>query len=146
MAIPEKYRIWVVDTKDEDYDLVKRSFGSADWVELRHVRAAEQFLAEMDRNIFEPDEMPHIVMLDYFMETMFGHDILPLFHEKLMAAADVRPYVIAFSSMEKANQTMLDAGANWEILKDKTQDKLPAITEYMGSRDAIAKLLGHTEG
>lgn len=144
MTIPETYRVWVVDTKPENFELVKRSIPDTSWVELRHLATGEEFIGEMQLNVMNEMVLPHVVLLDFFLGSMFGPDVMEKFNAVFETVSPhLKPYVIAFSSMENSNDAMCQLGAPWAILKIKDAEKNDEIADLFANREKLAGHLGH---
>ncbi len=145
MAIPEKYTVWVVDKKAANFEMVQNSIPDRSWVNLRHIPSGEEFLEACSNCASDPDKLPHVVLIDFFLESMFGNDVLEKFNEIFeMAPPENKPYVIAFSSMDNANEALVAQGAPWSILKVKESEKLLELEELFASKEKLAGHLGHS--
>lgn len=142
MAVPQKFRVWVVDNKVESFELVKRSAGDPEFLEFRHIPTGEEFLEEMNTNIFNPNQLPHVVLMDFFLGSMFANELIPKFMQIFETTPEYKPYLIAFATMDNANKAMLELGAEWSILKVKDADVLEEVRELLGDREKIEKQLG----
>ena len=146
MALVTRFRVWVIDNKAGSFDLVKRSAGEPDFIEFRHIPTGEEFLEEMNANIFNPDRLPHLVLMDFFLGSMFANELIPKFMQIFETTPEFKPYLIAFATMDNANKAMVELGAEWSILKIKDADVLDEVRELLGNEDTIKKQLGLATG
>ena len=144
MSVPDKYRIWVVDASPEGFDLVKRSIGAHDWLTLQHFDSASAFLAEVSNAVMTPNMLPQVVLCDFFLGEDTGSDVLEQFDSLFTGMEEYKPYFITFSSIPKANQTMVEQGAPWELLKEKEAQTSPVLQEFFSAKDKLAAHLGHS--
>ncbi|MGE3853005.1 MAG: hypothetical protein AB7K09_14780 [Planctomycetota bacterium] len=144
MTVPDKYRIWVVDASPEGFDLVKRSIGGNDWLTLQHFSSASAFLAEVGNAVMSPTMLPQIVLCDFFLGEDTGMEVFSQFNDLFMGMEDYKPYFITFSSVPRANQTMVENGAPWELLKEKEADTSGVLKEFFASKEKVAAHLGHS--
>jgi hypothetical protein len=143
MTIPDKYRVWVVESNADGFDLIKRSVAGADWLMLQHFDTADAFLGEVSNAVMNPSMLPHVVFCDFFLGEDTGSDVLEKFNELFIGMDDYKPYFVTFSSIPKANQSMVEQGAPWEILKEKEAQESVAIKEFFASKEKLAQHLGH---
>ncbi len=144
MPMPDKYVVWVVDTKAANFELVRNSVPNPAHIEFRHIPTAAEFLDELAKRANDPEKIvPHIIFIDFFLGETFANEIIPQIVDMFEAQPQRRPYLVAFSSMPTANTAMLQIGADWDILKIKEAEKIPEIEQLLGSKEAIAKQLGH---
>ena len=146
MAIPDKFEVWVVDTKAANFELVVNSVPDSAHLILRHMPSAEEFLEQLRKRASDFEKsVPQIILIDFFLGETFANDIIPQINEMFEFGDPYRkPYIVAFSSMPNANTALLDIGAQWDILKIKDAEKIKEIEDLLGSKDAIVKHLGLT--
>lgn len=141
--VPPNYRLWVVHTKPETLDVVKRSIPDQSWLEMRHISTGDEFLQLCNDNIMNPNKLPHVVLLDFFLGGDSAAEVVPKFNSVFEAMQEYKPYLIAFSSMPNANEAMIALGVPWSVLNEKGKPNLPELTDLMGSKEKLAKHLGH---
>ena len=144
MAIPDRYEVWVVDTKAANFEIVLNSVPNSAHLLLRHIPTAEEFLNQLKVRVADFEKVvPQVIFIDFFLGEVFANDIIPQVVDMFESMPERRPYVVAFSSMPNANTAMLNIGADWDILKIKDADKIKEIEDLIGTKDTIAKQLGH---
>ncbi len=146
MIIPDKYVVWVVDTKAGNFEIVRNSVPDTSHLEMRHIPTAHEFLEELRKRATNPESIiPHVIFMAFFLGETFANEIIPEVLSMFEAMPQRRPYVVAFSSMPTANTALLEIGADWDILKIKESEKIQEIADLIGTKDSIAKQLGHTQ-
>ena len=146
MAIPDKFEVWVVDTKAANFELVVNSVPDSAHLNLRHMPSAEEFLEQLHLRVLDIEKIvPQIILIDFFLGETFANDIIPQINEMFEFSDPYRkPYIVAFSSMPNANTALLDLGAQWDILKIKDAHRIKEIEDLLGTKAAIVQQLGLT--
>jgi CheY-like chemotaxis protein len=138
MAI--EFHIWIIDDKRENITMIERSFPA----EVRKISAVRSFLkarealACFDTLVGSADDhLPDFILLDFFLDPMYGHHLLDQFLERYQASGYPRAVIIAHSSMSGANMLLLKHGADCALEKVKGQEQSRAVASAFRSIDAI---------
>lgn len=125
--------VWFVDDLPENCQTWLNSFPE----DLRYSHDFQTFASlELLFDAFE-QKIPDILFLDFFIAERHGHEIVDLF-----AVQALRPLLIAHSSSARANQALVEMGADLCLEKQKGVYKTPAIVAQIQSEaDLLALLL-----
>lgn len=88
--------------------------------------------------VLDTGHWPDVLFIDYFIGPRFGHEVIAYF-----AQLPVRPVLVAHSSMAKANQAMLDQGADLALEKVPGQSATASIQALIRSEADLLRLAGH---
>lgn len=84
---------------------------------------------------------PDILFVDYFIGKRYGHEVIAYFQDYHQ-----RPFLIAHSSMSKANQAMLEQGADLMLEKINNVAITQSIAELIQTEQDLYQLLGRGQG
>ena len=114
--------IWLIDDSRINRLSWQRSFPKdiAEEHTLRTFALVPELLAAL-----ESGPWPDILFVDFFLDGDYGTTILEYFAEH----PDEPPFLIAYSSMDRANDGMLQAGAHLKMRKKSVSAIQPSIRE-----------------
>lgn len=126
-------KLWFVDDKLKNHETWANSFSEEIKAscELRSFLTIDDLFAEFSAGIF-----PDLLFVDFFVGERLGTEVI-----KWFASCDVRPVLIAHSSMEQANAGMVAAGADFHLEKIKEMPFTNSIREVFKSLDDVVKVL-----
>lgn len=112
-------KMWFVDDKRENHETWLNSFSEEirRSCELRSFFSVSDAIAEFARG-----NLPDILFLDFFIGERLGIELVRWFDN-----AEVRPVLIAHSSMEPANLGMVREGADFYLEKIKDRPHTDSI-------------------
>ncbi len=135
-----KFHIWVIDDNPANLQMIEHSFPEAvrAALEVRSFVDAEDFLATFDALCrTDTARLPDFILLDYFLGRMYGSQVL----DHLLTSYRREPIppavIIAHSSMAQVSDSLVQAGADFALPKQKGGEFSPPIAEAFGTVDAL---------
>ncbi|MEI8165041.1 MAG: hypothetical protein WCG26_01645 [Chloroflexales bacterium] len=135
-----EFRIWVIDDTPANLTMIERSFPPAVQAssEIRSFLKAREALAHFDALVgTAPEQLPDFILLDYFLDRMYGHQLLDHFLEQYRASEHPPAVIIAHSSMDEANLMLVERGADCALEKRKDSPESSAVARAFRSLDAM---------
>lgn len=125
--------IWFIDDMTQNHWTWFNSFSE----ELKSRHRFEVFATvESLFAVLDTGQFPDILFIDYYIGSRFGHEVVAYFVGMLQ-----RPFLIAHSSMSKANQVMLQQGADMMLSKNPGSHVTESILERIQSETDLFHLL-----
>ena len=125
--------IWFVDDMTQNHWTWFNSFSE----ELKSRHRFEVFATvEALFAVLDAGQFPDILFIDYYIGSRFGHEVVAYF-----TGRPQRPFLIAHSSMGKANQIMLQQGADIMLSKTPGSHVTESILEKIQSESDLFQLL-----
>src|SRR4051794_28256363 len=141
-----EFRVWVLDDNLANLRMIERSFPEAvrAALEVRSFVDVEDFLATFDALCrTDAGRLPDFVLLDFFLGRMYGSQVL----DHLLTTYRREPIppavIIAHSSMAQVSDSLVQAGADFALPKQKGGETSPPITEAFGSVEALRWMKRH---
>ena len=130
-------KLWFVDDKQSNHDTWLSSFPDCikDACELRSFSSVSEAIDE-----FANGNIPDILFLDFFIGESLGIHVIKWFGDQ-----NVRPVLIAHSSMEEANLGMIREGADFHMVKIKNRLHTDAIRNVFKSMDDVWYIVKHRQ-
>ena len=126
-------KFWFVDDKPRNHETWASSFSEEIKAscELRSFLTIDELFVEFSSGI-----LPDLLFVDFFVGERLGTEVI-----KWFANRNVRPVLIAHSSMEQANTGMVAAGADFHLNKIKEMPFTASIRDAFKSLDDVAYAL-----
>ncbi len=148
LPAPSRFRLWIIEDDPRHIAHVEQSLPP----DIRQILAVQSFIVPQDcLNTFTtlcakaPDRLPDFILLDYFLGSMHGDEVL----SKLLATYEQyglpRAVIIAHSSNMYNNAELVRQGADFSVLKDRSQIGNPMIRHIFGSEEALIWLQEHRQ-
>jgi CheY-like chemotaxis protein len=141
-----EFRVWVLDDNPANLGMIERSFPEAvrAALEVRSFVDAGDFLAAFDALCrADAGRLPDFILLDYFLGRMYGSQVL----DHLLSTYRREPVhpavIIAHSSMAPVSESLVQAGADFALPKQKGGETSPPIAEVFGTVDALRWMKRH---
>ena len=138
--------LWLIDDKPANIEMIEASFPPA----VRAVICMRSFLRAADAvDVFESalardrTSLPDFILLDYFLDGVYGHELLDRMLERYAATGVPRAVVIAHSSMAEASQVLEHHGADCTLPKVKGLPRSDAVAWAFRSVEAVAWFREH---
>jgi CheY-like chemotaxis protein len=135
-----EFRIWVIDDMLANVTMIERSFPPAVQAssEIRSFLKAREALAHFDTLISTaPEQLPDFILLDFFLDHMYGHQLLDHFLEQYRASGQPPAVIIAHSSMAEANTMLVERGADCALEKYKGSPESSTVARAFRSLEAL---------
>ena len=122
-------KLWFVDDKPKNHETWFCSFseGIKASCEIRTFLTIDELFGEFSSGI-----LPDVLFVDFFVGERLGTEVI-----KWFANRNMRPVLIAHSSMEQANTGMVAAGADFPIEKIKDMPFTSAIRKALSNLDDL---------
>jgi CheY-like chemotaxis protein len=126
-------RLWFVDDKPRNHEMWVSSFSEEikSACELRSFFTIDELFSE-----FSSGMLPDLLFIDFFVGERLGTEVIEWFADR-----DLRPVLIAHSSMEQANTGMVEAGADFHLEKIKEMPFTASIRDSFKSLDDVVYTL-----
>ncbi len=141
-----EFRVWVLDDNPANLRMIERSFPAAvgTALEVWSFVDAEDFLATFDALCrTDPGRLPDFILLDFFLGRMYGSQVL----DHLLTTYRREPIppavIVAHSSMAEVSDSLVQAGADFALPKQKGGETSPPITKAFGTVDALRWMKRH---
>src|SRR3954467_8697422 len=141
-----EFRVWVLDDNPANLRMIERSFPEAvrAALEVRSFVDVEDFLATFDALCrTDAGRLPDFILLDYFLGRMYGSQVL----DHLLSTYRREPVhpavIIAHSSMAQVSDSLVQAGADFALPKQKGGETSPPLSEAFGTVDAVRWMERH---
>ncbi len=140
-----KTNVWVIDDQDVYFNLVKNSFpnDAIEYCVFYHFNKGMEAVNLINKCLEQNDQamLPDIIFVDYYIEGdgWTGDKITKLIVNlyKKHSAKRLKPYIIAFSSIGRRNEDIMENGANESILKSDIDGVCDEIVNNFYDKDAI---------
>ena len=132
--------IWVIDDNPENIAMIERSFPPPIQTShaLQSFLQARAALAHFDLLMTTaPERLPDFILLDYFLDRMYGHEVLDHLLERYRTSGLPRAIIIAHSSLAQANALLVERGADCALEKIKGQAQSQAVAFAFRTPEAI---------
>ncbi len=128
-------QLWFVDDKLENHTTWANSFSQdiTESCELLTFLSVAEVIDELDSG-----NIPDILFLDFFIGRRIGVDLIRRFRNE-----EVRPVLIAHSSMQAANEGMVAAGADFALEKIKYKPHTASIRNAFRNVEDVAWIVKH---
>ena len=128
-------KLWFVDDKQENHNIWARSFTDP----IKTVCLLRSFYSvDSIVTAFEKGDVPDILFVDFFVGQRYGIDVIRWFDKK-----QSRPVLIAHSSLQQANDAMVENGADFALAKIKGVHQTESIVRVFKTIDDIEYTLKH---
>ena len=128
-------KLWFADDKQENHNIWARSFTDP----IKTVCLLRSFYSvDSIVTAFEKGDVPDILFVDFFVGQRYGIDVIRWFDKK-----QSRPVLIAHSSLQQANDAMVENGADFALAKIKVVHQTESIVRVFKTSDDIAYTLKH---
>ena len=117
--------IWVIDDVSANHDLVRRSLppGFENTCVFRGYLSGEKALDDLaDALAEEPDALPDIVFMDFFLGTTSGDQVTVRVRAAFHARGLAGPFIVGHSSSPPASLEIVKHGGDVAIEKDRRVD------------------------
>ncbi len=140
-----KVNVWIIDDRKDNYELVLTSFpsNSKEYCDFYYFDKGIEAINTLKKGLEQEEYtlLPDIVFVDYYLEDdeWRGDKITKLIIElyKRYSQKQLKPHIIAFSSIDRKNEEMLDVGATEGITKVEINGVCNEIVNNFYDKDAI---------
>jgi CheY-like chemotaxis protein len=142
------FHIWIIDDRPENIAMIEASF-AAEVRQASQIRsfgqaaAAQTALAEL--LAAAPDQLPDVILLDFFLDRTYGHHLLDQLLAAYRRAGRTPAVIIAHSSMAQASALLVEHGADFSLPKIKGRDRSEAVAQVFRSLAAVGWLLARRQ-
>jgi CheY-like chemotaxis protein len=145
---PPAFRIWIIDDRPENITMIEAIF-AAEVRQASQIRsfgqaaAAQTALAEL--LAAAPDQLPDVILLDFFLDRTYGHHLLDRLLAGYRRVGRSPAVIIAHSSMAQASALLVEHGADFSLPKIKGRDRSEAVAQAFRSLAAVSWLLANRQ-
>jgi CheY-like chemotaxis protein len=141
-----EFRVWVLDDNPANLGMIERRLPQAvrASLEVRSFVEAEEFLGTFDALCrADAGRLPDFILLDYFLGRMYGSQVLDHLLSTYRRGPVHPAVIIAHSSMAPVSESLVHAGADFALPKQKGGQTSPPIAEAFRTVDALRWMKRH---
>jgi len=147
MSVPA-FRIWIIDDRPENIAMIEASF-AAEVRQSSQIRSFGQAAAALaacaELLAVAPDQLPDVILLDFFLDRTYGHHLLDRLLAGYRRAGRSPAVIIAHSSMAQASALLVEHGADFSLPKIKGRERSDAVAQAFRSLEALRWLVAHRQ-
>jgi CheY-like chemotaxis protein len=140
-----KVNVWVIDDQQINFNLVKNSFpqDAFYYCNFYHFNKGMDAVNLINKSLEHQDYelLPDIVFVDYYIEGdgWTGDKITKLIVNiyKKHLSKDLKPFIVAFSSIGRRNEDIMQNGATLSIIKSEIDGACDEIVNNFYDKEAI---------
>lgn len=132
--------LWLIDDKPANIAMIEASFPPDVLAVIRirsFLRAADAMVAFESALAHDRASLPDFILLDYFLDGVYGHELLDRMLERYAATDTPRGVIVAHSSMAEASQLLEQHGADCTLPKVKGLPRSEAVAWAFRSVAAV---------